>query len=253
MVKDWVRFESIEIDRDGYFITYHPIFTGDQLAVLIISIYEEMGAEKVAIILENEFNYWIDKYPTPLMVMASNKTKAKINIKECRSNDYIIGYPSSGRKAVMKWDKVPDEEYSHFDLSNNALFSIYEGLDYKTSEEVKVELSKKISDKKKLIFIMVFWFSVIPALIAYYGWANPVISFLALVYSLYVALRKGGEITGHIKPTQEALKNAEEEREKSHHHYHCKRNPDAFLKLKLENFKKDSEERLKSKIEELRS
>ena len=97
------------------------------------------------------------------------------------------------------------------------------------------------------------WFSIIPSLIAYYGWANPVVSFLALVYSLYVALRKGGEITGHIRPTKKALKKAEEEREKAHHHYHCKRNPDAFLKLKQENFKKDSEERLKNKIEELRS
>lgn len=252
MTRDWVRYETIEIDKNGYYVKYEPIFTGQNLAVLAVSFYDEIAVPKAIKTLEAEFNYWVNKYPTPLMVLPSNKTGAALNIKSVTGNEYILGYPGTNN-IVMKWKAVPDEEYSNFVYSKESLANIYKGLNFKTSEDAKKVIAKKIKDNKKLIIIMLLWFSVIPALIAIFGWANPYVSTLALIYSLWIAFKKGGEITGHIKPSAAERKKMEEEQEKEHHHYHCKQNPDGFLRLKLENFTKDEDEELGSKIEKLRS
>ena len=253
MIDNWVRFESIEIDKDGYYLTYSPIFTGQNLAVLSISFYEQIEVSKAVQILESELKHWIKKYPTPLMALASNKTNTDLDIKSETGNEFIFGYLGSDGNLVMKWEVVPDEEYSHIQFSKEKLLGIYEGLNYKTSKEAHAEISNKVSNRKKLIFVMLLWFSVIPALIAIFGWANPYVSFLALIYSLYVALKKGVEVTGHIKPSDSEKEKMKEEQEKEHHHYHCKENPDGFNRLKQENFSKESKERLKEKIEKLRS
>jgi len=108
MVKDWIRYESIELDKNGYYVTYQPIFTGEKLAVLIISLYEEMNTSEAISTLEYEFNYWITKYPTPLMVMLSSETKFKIDIEKIKGNSYILGYPGAEGKNIMKWEAVPD-------------------------------------------------------------------------------------------------------------------------------------------------
>ena len=81
MMIDWVRFESTEIDKNGYYVTYEPVFTGQNLAVLAVSFYEEFEVSEAIKILESEFNYWMDKYPTPLMVLSSNKTEGNLNIE----------------------------------------------------------------------------------------------------------------------------------------------------------------------------
>ena len=154
----------------------------------------------------------------------------------------------------MRNDRLlPDEEYSHFDLSKDVLSHIYQDLQFKTSKDAQKEISKQLKEKKKLIFIMLLWFSIIPALIAYYGWSNPYVSVIAFVYSIIIAIKKGGEITGHFKVSDREQKKADEEREKEHHHYHCKQNPEGFLRLKHDNYSKDSEEKIRKKIEELRS
>lgn len=252
MVKDWVRFDSIEVDREGYFVKYTPVFTGDNLSVLVVTLYEDFNVNEVIKIMEDEFRLWVEKYPTPIMVMMSNNSKSSIDLMGSTGNDYIVGYPSNMVAPIIKWAEVNDDEYSNFSFSKTDLFIIYEGLNYKTSDDVHKKYSADRRGRRKLIVIMVIWFSVIPSLIAYYGWANPYVSLIALVYSLYIAVKKGAEITGFKKLSVKDEKKASEEFEKSHHHHHCKKNPDAFLRLKVENFRNDSEEKLADKIVELK-
>ena len=58
---------------------------------------------------------------------------------------------------------------------------------------------------------------------------------------------------GKKSKSQKELDEEKEKLQKEHHHYHCKLNPDAFLKLKCENFRKERLERERSKVEEMRN
>lgn len=40
----------------------------------------------------------------------------------------------------------------------------------------------------------------------------------------------------------------EEELRMRHHHYHCMKNPEAFARLKVENFEREAIERTKEKV-----
>ncbi|HIF9206408.1 TPA: hypothetical protein ACX6QK_003798, partial [Photobacterium damselae] len=69
----------------------------------------------------------------------------------------------------------------------------------------------------------------------------------------YLATKKGLELWGKKSKSQKELDEEKENLQKEHHHYHCKLNPDSFLKLKCENFKKERLERERVKVEEMRN
>jgi len=247
MIEDWIRFENVEIDRGGYFATYSPLFTGENLATLVITFYEPIKPSSAVEIIESEFSYWIARFPTPLVVFVSNETGAKLDIASITGCEHLIGYFDKLGNTVMKWEAIPDTEYSHMQFDKKDTLRIYSGLNYKTINDAKNEIAKKIKANKVIISIMVLWCCIIPALIAIFGWSNPYISFLALIYSLFVVVRKVMEITGKIKPTEKRIRENEEQRQKDHHHYHCKLNPEGFLILKNENFSKENNAQLEQK------
>lgn len=37
-----------------------------------------------------------------------------------------------------------------------------------------------------------------------------------------------------------------------HHHYHCKRNPDGFMRLKVENIEREEIDRIREEFQEIR-
>lgn len=63
---------------------------------------------------------------------------------------------------------------------------------------------------------------------------------LAFCYSLYKILKRYLELKG-FKTKRQREKN-EIERKMKHYYYHCERNPEGFLRLKAENFRKWEEE-----------
>jgi len=48
------------------------------------------------------------------------------------------------------------------------------------------------------------------------------------------------------------LNEKREELEKNHHHCHCKKNPQGFLRSKIENFEKETRERVSKEAETLK-
>ena len=87
----------------------------------------------------------------------------------------------------------------------------------------------------KLIFVL--WLAVIPAVWTIIEYLGPDwLARLVLIYVLVKTTIAGLRVTGHIKLSAKARKDAEEKRLKNHHHYHCTINPSGFSRLKAENF-----------------
>ncbi|MEQ6888829.1 hypothetical protein ABE957_09120 [Halomonas sp. CS7] len=252
MIKDWVRYEDIEEKRKGYYVHYSPVFTDQEFSLLTINIYTPELVEKTKEIAEAELKHWIERYPAPLMVLVKNLTDIKLTTKDLAGENYLLGYP---RKSGIYhcWGDYPEGDKPNIDLSKDRLAEIYSELPFKTSAQVENELRLQARGIKTLRMALIFWLCVIPALIAYFGWASPVVSFLAFAYSLYMAARKGLELWGVKHKSPKELEKEKEKQLKEHHHYHCKMNPEGFLKLRLENFGKESMDRKKAKIESMRN
>ncbi len=252
MKESWIRYEDIEEKRQGYFVIYSPVFTGQDFAMLKIHIYEQELVSEIKRIAEHELSIWATRYATPVMVIVKNFTQTDWRTKDIVGHNFLLGY-AAGNDVIAHWDEYPKSQEPQFDLSKETLAIIYSDLSSRTFEQVIEKQKEEAKGRKLLLFVMTFWFCVIPAFIAYLGWSSPFFSLLALLYSWYLATKKGLELWGKKSKSQKELDEEKEKLQKEHHHYHCKLNPDAFLKLKCENFKKERLERERSKVEEMRN
>ncbi|HAS6997852.1 TPA: hypothetical protein I7280_23800 [Vibrio parahaemolyticus] len=252
MRESWVRYDDIEEKRQGYFVVYRPVFTGEDHAMLKIHIYEPELVSEIKTIAEHELGVWAKRYATPIMVIVKNFTQSDWRTKDIVGHNFLLGY-AVGNDVIAHWDEYPKSQEPQFDLSKETLAAIYSGLNNRTLEQVIEQQKEELKGRKLLLLVMTFWFCVIPAFIAYLGWSSPFFSLLALLYSWYLATKKGLQLWGKKKKSQKELDEEKENLQKEHHHYHCKLNPDAFLKLKCENFKKERLERERGKIEEMRN
>ncbi|PKG79874.1 hypothetical protein CXF80_17035 [Shewanella sp. Actino-trap-3] len=252
MINPWIKYEKIEEKRNGFYVEYNPVFTGQEFAILSVNIYDTKLSGNIKNIAESELEYWALKYPAPIMLMIDNKTDEEWRTKDKIGHSFLLGYPKLG-KVILHWDEYPKAEEPDIDLSKESLAKIYSGLNYSTYEEVVAKQKIEVKGRKLLLLVLTLWACVIPALIAFLGWSNPIVSLIALAYSWYVAFNKGRKLWGRKKKSDKDLAKEKEQLAKDHHHYHCQLNPDAFLRLKNENFKKERLEKEKTKIESMRN
>ncbi|WP_421152720.1 hypothetical protein AAGU50_15600 [Aeromonas dhakensis] len=252
MNENWVRYEDVEETRNGYFVVYSPVFTGQDSATLKINVYESELVGKLKEIAEEELKIWAQRYATPIMVLIKEYGHSDWTTKDVLGHDFLLGY-QQGDKTIIHWDIYPEGEQPNFDLSKEKLEAIYVGLASKTLKDVIKKQTNEAKGKNILLLLAIFWFCLIPAFIAYLGWSSPFFSLLALAYSWYIVINKLLQILGKKGKSQAEIDKEREELEKEHHHYHCKLNPKAFLALKCENFKNERISKEIKKIDDVKS
>lgn len=252
-MKPWVRFENVEVKRDGYYVSYSPKFVStandDSTALLSVRLLREHSLEQCKQIAESEFEYWIKRYPVPLQVLVKFECKTTLRISSIAECPYICGVS----KSDYRWGGFLDNELETYMPSNDELKAIYSELPSKTSEEVDIKLNQELIGKRIIKWLVLFTAVIIPALIAFLGWSHPLFSALALIFAWYKCADKWLSLSGRKIKTEAELAVEEDERLKEHHHYHCKLNPQGFERLKLENFQADSEERLRKTLESMQA
>ncbi|EGQ8137022.1 hypothetical protein MZJ28_001368 [Vibrio parahaemolyticus] len=250
MRENWVRYEDIEEKRNGYYVEYSPVFTGQDFANLVIYIHDRSLNSQIGSIVDCELKVWAKKYPTPILTMVKTLEEGVWKIRELGSDYSLLSYVEDG-KIVHYDDSAHDSSKPNFDLSKEKLSQIYSGLSYRTLGDVIKKQNEQAKGRKLLLVMLTFWFCVVPALIAYLGWSSQLFALMALAYSWYKAYKKARELWGIKKKSPSELQKQKEQLEKDHHHYHCKKNPEAFLRLKIENFKNDEVAKNKSKIDSM--
>jgi len=248
-MEEWVRFEDVKVKRDGYYVRYAPKTIGfpQETALASVTILGQLSPEECKSIAENEYDYWINRYPIPLQVNIRYQLPDVTTVSKLTGSPYICGVSSS----IYRWGSFVENEVSEYMPSDNEIHKIYEGLNNVTSEENNSKLKNEFIVNKIVYVMIIGWAVVIPAIIAFAGWANPYVSALALLYSWYKCYGKWRELTK--RKSQDELDKDEENLRREHHHYHCSLNPEAFNKLRHENFKKSGEAKLKNELKNMKA
>jgi hypothetical protein len=98
------------------------------------------------------------------------------------------------------------------------------------------------------------WLVVIPAAIAVIEYNAPKwLAYLGLAYSLTKAYIELLKLRGEWPKTADDHAKEEEQRRMEHHHYHCERNPEAFERLKMENFERESRAEIQREAAQLKA
>lgn len=252
---DQLFFETTKEDRGWYFVKYRPPISGYQFATLQVVVLETTKtAEDVAATMEAELVIWLERYPVPIMVSAFDDTGSAISLKGHRSCNHLIGFiDSKTTKVVSEWRLLANDELPKDGLDVLYLRKIYEGIPFKTKQQLREEALKKAKRLRLGWWIVFVWAVAVPAGVAILEWWSDWLGVVVLVYSLYKAIEKALRLMDRWpKSKAEAQKEAEEARMR-HHHYHCERNPEGFERLKLENFERGAREDVQKEAHALRN
>ena len=252
-----LRFDSLKEARDWYFVEYAPPIAGNPFAIVQLTILSDKNSAdlvRITSAMEEELSNWLQRYPVPVMVFAFKAAGDLICLEPEKPSSHLMGRRRDGGTVESVWGSFESTPLPVF--SSDTLRAIYRGISFRTGREITLENKK---EQKRLIqgmklwrILLVFWLVVIPAGIAYLGFANPLVGKLALAYSLLMALVQLLKIFGKWPQTQRAKEKAADDLVKNHHHYHCKMNPEGFIRLKIENFDHEEREKTLKEAQELK-
>lgn len=200
--------------------------------------------------MENEAVIWLKRYPIAIMISAFDDAGDLISLQDVKAESHLICFYNPTKTDInFHWALLKNEEMPKDALDINYLLKVYESLNRKTSAELKSETATSMKQLRLGTNIIIFWAVILPAIVLVFSpqW----LAALVLVYGLCKALIQWLKMTGKWKKSaKEIAKDAEDLRMK-HHHYHCERNPEGFLRLKHENFQKESKEQVKKDAESI--
>jgi len=130
---------------------------------------------------------------------------------------------------------------------------IYGDISFRTSTQLKESARKQQRALRLGWWLLFLWGVVVPAGIALVEFISPNwLAVLTFCYSLSRAYIEALKLLGKWPETDSEIAKEEEERLMRHHHYHCERNPEGFLRLKLENFERDNREQIQREASALK-
>lgn len=243
------KYDPIKESRGWYFVEYHPPKSDSKYAALNLVIMENTSQDKIASAMETELKIFLNRYPIPILAFSFDKKGDSYNLGEARSSNHLIGFLSEDNQIQLHWQSINYEEIPDVALDQEYVNRIYSDLPYKTYADLDTEQKKKRKQLKSGWIIFFLWLVIIPAIIAILEYYSNLLSLIALIYSIYQAVKKGLELTGKWPKSKKAKEREKEERLKEHYYYHCKMNPEGFRRLMVENLDKMSESKIKKETE----
>lgn len=255
MSEDKLFFSSEKEGREKYFVEYSPPHHGYRYASLSLTYTEKVNFDFVAQDIESEGHLWLRRYSIPLMVSAFDETGSLIHLDDVRpESHFTCFYGSDGGSIQGHWALLKDEAIPNLALDREYLLRVYSEFKIRTSSKIRVEVEKDVRQRRLGMRIIFLWVVVVPAIVALVEFFAPQwLAVLVLIYSLSMALIKGLKMKGKIKKSKAELEKEAELQRMKHHHYHCERNPEGFLKLKLENFERMARENVKREAASLKA
>jgi hypothetical protein len=215
---------------------------GWPIAHLHLNFPDHVESVKVIQAMEAELSAWLARYPIPLQVCAWDPANNAISLNALKGANCLTGYLNADGTVYSTWGDISYESLPQHGLDREKLKDVYADFAYRTSGDIDREITKQYRMVRTVNWFFFVWAVIVPLTIIILGETNKWIARLVLLYSF---CRVGVELlkrTGLIKKSKRQLDREKEELEKAHHHYHCKRNPEAFLRLKLENHEREQRE-----------
>lgn len=244
MAPDEIRFSSLKEDRGWYYVEYSPPIANYRFSILQLSIVEARDTEAVVAAMESEAGEWLRRYPVSLMATALSADNSVLSLNGVRPvNRLMAWFESESREPIFRWELVENDVLPDIALNREWLEEVFTDISYKTGAETQTEVAERAASQLVGWWLVFVWAAVVPLAVAVLEWWSDLLGLLVLGYAFVKAAIQALRLTGHLpKSTRQREKEAEDLRMR-HHHYHCARNPEAFERLKAENFRREEIER----------
>jgi len=246
-----LAFQSIKEHRGNYFVSYAPARAGDYFAYLFVVFLKHAELSEIAEIMQRECREWTQRYPVSLRVSAFNDADRLISLQAARGYDHVIGILDNG-KVEYHWKLLNNGDFPHGPLNEARLREVYQDVPFTTGEERHRDAIKHGKAVRMGLVVIAMWGVAIPVTVALIGFAHPVLGVAIVAFSVGKAVLHALKMLGYIPRSKREGQQEEDERRMRHHHYHCERNPEVFLRLKIENFEREAREETHKEAEEIR-
>ncbi len=251
---DAVYFDVLKESRTEYFVKYSPPSPGYRFATIAVTFTAEATPESAVQAIGTETNYWLGRFPIPVMVTAFDLDGELMNLKDVRPESHLMAFHDSDGNVEQHWRLLANDEIPDNALDTAYLLDTYTEVPYRTSSDLEKGASTYLRQLRRGWYVVFAWAVVVPAIVAIAGFLSPLwLSALVLAYSLFKAFAKAMKLLGKWKKSPQEVKEEEDHRRARHHHYHCEQNPEGFMRLKLENFERWEREEIQREAEEIRS
>ena len=247
MAPDDIRFGSLKEDRNWYFVEYSPPTTNDPFSLLQLSVVEERDAQTVATAMETEAREWLSRYPVPVMVTAFSADGSVFSLKDVRPIDNLMAWlESADSEPILRWELVMNDVLPDVALNREFLKKIFANVPSKTGAEIRQQVAKEMAARKVGWWLVFVWAVLVPLGVAVLEWWSDLLGLVVLGYAFVKAAIHALRLTGHLPKSRRQREKEAEDLRMRHHHYHCERNPEAFGRLKAENFRHEEIARTKA-------
>jgi len=246
-------FGQVNENRGWYFVEYSPPIDSSRFAMLKVVVPDETNKAKIVQAMETELRGWLRRYPIPLMVSAFDAAGSLIHLEPIKDCNFLMGFVPKGQvTASLNWRLLKDEELPDDALYRNYLKTLYSDIPFRTNRDIERECKKHTRMVLSIKWLVFFATIVVPLLVIILPEISRPIAVIVLVYGILKIVVKFLKQTGKIKKSARQVEREKEKLEMQHHHYHCKKNPQAFQRLKSENFDREERERTRKEVESLK-
>lgn len=245
--------DKIKLHRDWYFVEYQPADARSPFALLLLTVLSEpIDLESVASAAENELQYWLQRYPVPIMVSAFDAKDDLLHFPSLGDESHLMGFVDQRtRRIFRKWGLFEQDALPAEQMESDYIARIYEGIPARKQVDVRTEAIRKARVEGKLFRTIIFFVVIVPVFIEIISLGVDWLGYFLAAGSIGVGLYKAAKILGWLKPTQRENEESERDLRMKHYYYHCERNPEGFDRLKIENFERDAIELTRKEAEAL--
>jgi hypothetical protein len=245
---DDVFRDELKQSRSNYFVSYSPADCRQpEFAILNLTFQTGRPSnDHIRRYMEEELLIWLNRFPVPLMVSSFDESDSFLHLSDRSDDSILMGYidPNSGA-VVSKWALLRQDQLPAAQLSKEYLQKIYTSVPTRLRREVELAAEEKNRQFRKALLIVKSGFifvAAVPLLIEMVSWGIAWVGYLLQAVSVITGGYKIGRAAGWIPQTSAAKAKAEKMRKMEHYFYHCEKNPEGFLRLKVQNFERDAKE-----------
>lgn len=254
LAPDERRFDSIKEVRGWYCVEYAPPMPNFRFAIIQLTILESRQASEVAETMEREAREWLSRYPIPSMATAFSGDGCVISMAGVRESDHLMAWPSpSDGKPIRRWEIVEDAVLPDIALNRRYVEELFATVPFKTGRQINEEASKYLFRRRVGWWLVFVWAVAVPLGVAVLEWWSDLLGLVVLAYSFYKAIWTALRLGGRLPKSRREREREAEDLKMRHHHYHCQRNPEAFERLKVENFRRWEIEQTSLEVDALRA
>jgi hypothetical protein len=254
MAPDDIRFSSLKEDRGWYFVEYSPPIANYRFSFLSLSIIEPRSAQAVAAAMESEARAWLGRYAVPVMVSAFSSDGAVFSLNGVRAIDHLMAWVGPGAtQPVLRWELVENEALPDDALSRDFLEDVFADVPLKRGHDIQAEAAKHVAAQRVGWWLVFVWAVVVPLGVALLEWWSDLLGLVVLGYAFVKAAIQALRLTGRLPKSIRQRKKEADDLKMRHHHYHCERNPEAFARLRAENFRREAVEQTKAEAVALKA